>query len=107
MAEQRKTGARQNDGRQGGLRQKITGGQFRTEMRQARAGAFLFFGDENFLKRRELESLRDKICADENAAAFNHFIKIILHKVQAILIEFPSLTTVYKIIRKSTKYLCF
>ena len=74
MAEQRKTGVRQNDGRQGGLRQKITGGQFRTEMRQARAGAFLFFGDENFLKRRELESLRDKICADENAAAFNHFI---------------------------------
>ncbi|MFQ9147348.1 MAG: hypothetical protein ACLR5G_03400 [Eubacteriales bacterium] len=67
MAEQRKTGVRQNDGRQGGLRQKITGGQFRTEMRQARAGAFLFFGDENFLKRRELESLRDKICADENA----------------------------------------
>ena len=40
-------------------------------------------------------------------AAFNHFIKIILHKVQAILIEFPNKTTVYKIIRKSTKYLCF
>lgn len=56
---------------------KLPGGQFRTEMRQARAGAFLFFGDENFLKRRELESLRDKICADENAAGVQslHFYK--------------------------------
>lgn len=52
----------------------ITGAQFRSEMRQPRAGAFLFYGDENFLKRRELESIRTKVCPDPNFAAFNHFV---------------------------------
>ena len=52
----------------------MTGGQFRAEMKRPRAGAYLFWGEENFLKRRELDSLRDKLCADESLASFNHFI---------------------------------
>ena len=52
----------------------ITGAQFRTEMRQPKAGAFLFYGDENFLKRRELEAIRAKVCPDPAFAAFNHFV---------------------------------
>ncbi len=52
----------------------ITGAQFRSEFKNIKPGAYLFFGEENFLKQRELHSLREKICKDENTAAFNHFI---------------------------------
>lgn len=52
----------------------INCGQFRAEMKIPKPGAYLFWGDEGFLKRRELESLRAKLCADESLAAFNHFV---------------------------------
>ncbi|MBO5217935.1 MAG: DNA polymerase III subunit delta [Clostridia bacterium] len=52
----------------------ITGAQFRTEFKRVKAGAYLFWGDENFIKYRMLTDLREKICADETMAAFNHFI---------------------------------
>ena len=48
--------------------------QFHTEMKRPKPGAYLFWGEEGFLKRRELESLREKLCADESLAAFNHFV---------------------------------
>ena len=52
----------------------ITGAQFRSEFKRVKAGAFLFYGSENFLKLRELQSLREKICTDENFEVFNHFV---------------------------------
>ncbi len=52
----------------------ITGGQFHSDMKLPKPGAFLFYGEEGYLKRRELDFIRDKLCADESLAAFNHFI---------------------------------
>lgn len=52
----------------------INGEQFRKEYKNIKPGAYLFYGDENFLKHRELESLRNRICADESLAQFNHFV---------------------------------
>ncbi len=52
----------------------ITGAQFRSEFKRPKAGAFLFYGSENFIKQKELNALREKLCPDENTAAFNHFI---------------------------------
>ena len=52
----------------------MTGGQFRALMKQPKPGAYLFYGEEGFLKRRELESLREKLCPDESLSAFNHFV---------------------------------
>ena len=52
----------------------ITAAQFRTEFKRVKPGAYLFYGDENFLKQRELTALREKVCTDESLAAFNHFI---------------------------------
>lgn len=48
--------------------------KFRAEMKYPKPGAYLLWGDEGFLKRRELESLREKICADESISAFNRFV---------------------------------
>ncbi|MCI8388848.1 MAG: DNA polymerase III subunit delta [Clostridiales bacterium] len=53
---------------------RLTGGQFHTEMKRPKAGAYLFFGDENFVKRRELEALRKALCADASLDAFNHYV---------------------------------
>ena len=53
---------------------KITGAQFRSEYKKPKAGAFLFYGEENFIKQRELVSIREKLCFDESTEAFNHFI---------------------------------
>ncbi len=52
----------------------ISGAKFRAEYKNIRPGAYLFYGNENFLKQRELHSLRERICPDENIAAFNHFV---------------------------------
>lgn len=52
----------------------ITGAQYRSEYKHVKAGAYLFYGDENFLKQKELFALRTKICTDENTEAFNHFV---------------------------------
>ncbi len=52
----------------------ITGGQFRTEYKNIKPGVYLFYGPENFLKHRELEDIRKKVCADEAFSDFNHFI---------------------------------
>lgn len=56
------------------MEKPINCAQFRAEMKRPKPGAYLFWGDEGFLKRRELESLREKLCADESLAAFNHFV---------------------------------
>jgi len=52
----------------------ITGTQYRTEYKRPKPGAFLFYGDENLLKSRELASLREKLLCDESTNAFNHFV---------------------------------
>lgn len=52
----------------------VSGAKFRAEYKNIKPGAYLFFGDEGFLKQRELHSLRERICSDENTAAFNHFV---------------------------------
>jgi len=52
----------------------ITAAQFRSDIKQLHAGAWLFYGDENFIKHRELERLREKLCSDGDTAAFHHFI---------------------------------
>lgn len=52
----------------------ITGAQFRTEFKNIKAGAFLFFGEENFIKARELARIRETVCPDEGARSFNHFV---------------------------------
>lgn len=52
----------------------ISGANFRAEYKNIKAGAYLFYGDENFLKHRELENIREKICADETLSQFNHFV---------------------------------
>ncbi len=52
----------------------ISGAMFRTEYKNIKAGAYLFYGDENFLKHRELEAIRKKLCEDESVSQFNHFI---------------------------------
>ncbi|MBQ8508776.1 MAG: DNA polymerase III subunit delta [Clostridia bacterium] len=52
----------------------ITGTQFRQEYKKPKPGVFLFFGEENFLKQKALTDLREKVCADEAFADFNHFV---------------------------------
>ena len=52
----------------------ITASQFSKEFKKPKAGAFLFYGSENYIKQKELLSIREKLCSDENTAAFNHFI---------------------------------
>ncbi len=52
----------------------VTAANFRAEYKKIKPGAYLFFGEENFLKQRELHSIREKLCPDENTAAFNHFV---------------------------------
>lgn len=52
----------------------ISGAKFRQDYKKITPGAYLFYGNENFLKQRELHSLREKLCPDENIAAFNHFV---------------------------------
>ncbi len=52
----------------------MTGAQFRAEFKRPKAGAYLFYGDENYMKHRTLTDIREKICADETLAAFNHFV---------------------------------
>ncbi len=56
------------------MKKAITGEQFRREFKNPKPGAYLFFGDENFLKHRELESLRTRICPDPSLEAFNHIL---------------------------------
>ena len=43
-------------------------------MKILKPGVFLFCGAENFIKLRELQALRTRICTDEGFAAFNHFV---------------------------------
>ncbi len=52
----------------------ISSAEYRRDYKKPRAGAFLFYGSENFLKQKELNALREKLCSDENTEAFNHFI---------------------------------
>ena len=56
------------------IKKTLSASQFRGEYKQIKPGAFLFFGDENFLKLREIQSLRARICTDENFEVFNHFV---------------------------------
>ena len=35
-------------------------------------GVYLFYGEEEYLKRRYLEQIREKVIGDDPAAAFNH-----------------------------------
>lgn len=53
---------------------KLSGAEFRAEMKRPKPGAYLLYGDEGFLKRRALDDLRAKLCADESLSAFNHFV---------------------------------
>ncbi len=53
---------------------KLSGVEFRALMKNPRPGAYLLYGEEGFLKRRALDDLRAKLCADESIAAFNHFV---------------------------------
>ena len=48
--------------------------KFHAEMKHPKPGAYLLWGEEGFMKRRELNSLREKICSDESISAFNHFV---------------------------------
>ncbi len=43
-------------------------------MKLLKSGVFLFYGEENFMKLRELQSLRGRVCEDESFEAFNHFV---------------------------------
>ncbi len=52
----------------------ITGAQFRAEFKRPKAGAYLFWGDENYLKYRMLSDIREKLCTDDSLEAFNHFV---------------------------------
>ncbi len=52
----------------------IKGEDFKKEFKRPKPGAYLFYGEENFLKLRELQSVRGKICTDENFEVFNHFV---------------------------------
>ena len=52
----------------------LTGAQFRAEMKRPKAGAYLLWGEEGYQKRRALDELRVKICADETLSSFNHFV---------------------------------
>lgn len=52
----------------------ISAAQFKGEFKRIKPGAYLFYGSENFIKLRELQSLRERICADENFEVFNHFV---------------------------------
>jgi len=52
----------------------ISGSSFRTEFAKPRAGAFLFYGDENLLKSRELDAIREKLLSGDSTDAFNHFV---------------------------------
>ncbi len=52
----------------------MTGAQLRGELKRIKAGAYIFYGDENYLKYRLLCDIRKKICEDESLDAFNHFV---------------------------------
>ncbi len=55
----------------------LTAAQFRQNnppAKPAPRGVWLFWGEENFLKQRELQALRKKALPDENAAAFDHYL---------------------------------
>lgn len=52
----------------------LTAAQFRTEYKSIKAGAYLFYGEENFIKARELARIREAVCPDEGSGSFNHFI---------------------------------
>ena len=52
----------------------ISGSEFRTVFAKPKAGAYLFYGEENLLKSRELNAIREKMGYDESCEAFNHFV---------------------------------
>ncbi len=56
------------------LKAKFTPAEFRTAMKILKPGVFLFYGEENFIKLRELQALRGRVCEDESFEAFNHFV---------------------------------
>ncbi len=52
----------------------ISGSAFRTEFAKPKAGAYLFYGEENLLKSRELEAIREKVLTGDSSDTFNHFV---------------------------------
>lgn len=52
----------------------ISCAEYRRDYKKPKAGAYLFYGSENFLKQKELNAMREKLCSDESTEAFNHFI---------------------------------
>lgn len=54
--------------------EKISGAKFRADFKKIKPGAYLFYGDENFVKQKELERIREAVCPDDGSKAFNHFV---------------------------------
>ena len=52
----------------------ITTKDLELKQRQNEGGAYLFFGEEEYLKRHYLQKFREKAEADRDLAAFNHVI---------------------------------
>ncbi len=52
----------------------IDTGEFRRRMKIPSVGIYLFFGEENFIKYRELCAVREKVCEDKALESFNHFV---------------------------------
>ena len=52
----------------------ITGGQFRALMKPPKPGAYLFWGDENYLKHVELTQLKKKLFGESGDSDFDHYI---------------------------------
>jgi DNA polymerase III delta subunit len=46
---------------------------FRKQMKKGLSGAYLFFGEEDYLKTHALRSAREAVCADPTFALFNDF----------------------------------
>jgi DNA polymerase-3 subunit delta len=53
---------------------KLNAGQFASEMKIPKPGVYLFYGEENFLKRRELEKIQKKLFSDDSSSIFGHYI---------------------------------
>ncbi len=52
----------------------ITTKELDTALRQASGGAYLFYGEEEYLKRHYLDAFRKKLDTDRDLSAFNHVI---------------------------------
>ncbi len=53
---------------------KISYSNFKVEYKKIKPGAYLFYGEENLLKQRELLSIRNKFCEDKDLSQLNHYI---------------------------------